>query len=78
MRWLDGITTSMQMTLSKLLKTVKEKPVILQSMGSQRIEYLVTEQQQCIYLQLFIAIIALINFKLIKKSNYVIQYALKQ
>ena len=75
---MDGITTSMQMTLSKLLKTVKEKPVILQSMGSQRIEYLVTEQQQCIYLQLFIAIIALINFKLIKKSNYVIQYALKQ
>ena len=69
----------MDITLSKLLKTVKEKPGILHFMGSRRIEYLVAEQQQqCIYLQLFIAIIAVINFKLIQKFNYVIQYALKQ
>ena len=37
MRWLDGITDSMNMTLSKL-KIVKDreaKPAVLQSMGSQ-------------------------------------------
>ena len=38
MRWLDGITDSMDMSLSKLRETVKDsKPGVLQSMGSQRI-----------------------------------------
>ena len=38
MKWLDDFN-SMTMRLNKLLEIVKEKPGVLQSMGSQRVRY---------------------------------------
>ena len=45
MRWFDGITNSIDMSLSKLPETVKgRKPGVLQSVGSQGVGHNLTTE----------------------------------
>ena len=61
MRWLDGVTDSKDMNLSKLWEIVRTgKPGVLQSTGLQRVGHnLVTEQQHTWFLKNAISMLLL-------------------
>ena len=74
MRWLTGITDSVDMTLNKLGEIVKDRnPGVLPSMGSQRVRHdLVGEQQDSCMINggsIYLEILSSDIEKIIKRSK---------
>ena len=56
MRWLDGITDSMGMSLSKPWEIRTEKPGVLQSMGLQRVSHKLATEQLTFWMENFFVV----------------------
>ena len=47
MRWLSGISDSMEISFSKLREIVKDREAVLQFMGLHRVRHNLATKQQC-------------------------------